>query len=272
MSAEQCIKEGRVEDALSELKDLVRKDPADAKLRVFLFQLLCVTGDWDRALTQLNVAGDMDASCIPMVQTYREAIQCEVLRRKVYEGKTSPLVFGEPEQWIALLIESLKLGAEGRQEDATRLRNDAFEAAPTTAGRIDDAPFNWIADADPRLGPVLEAVVNGRYYWVPFHRVREIRFEEPVDLRDMVWTPAQITWANGGQAVALIPTRYPGSEADEDGLIRLSRKTEWDEAAPDTWLGRGQRLFATDGGEHALLDVRHLVLETEKPEGSGSDG
>ena len=41
--------------------------------------------------------------------------------------------------------------------------------------RDEDSAFEWIADADDRLGPVLEAIVNGRYYWVPFERVRRIQ-------------------------------------------------------------------------------------------------
>lgn len=59
----------------------VRKAPADAKRRVFLFQLLAVMGDWDRALNQLNVAGELDSGTLAMVSTYREALRCEVLRR-----------------------------------------------------------------------------------------------------------------------------------------------------------------------------------------------
>ena len=35
------------------------------------------------------------------------------------------------------------------------------------AAPIDGKAFAWMADADMRLGPVLEAVINGRYYWVP---------------------------------------------------------------------------------------------------------
>ena len=40
-----------------QLQSEVRGSPADAKLRIFLAQLLMVTGDWDRAVNQLQVAG-----------------------------------------------------------------------------------------------------------------------------------------------------------------------------------------------------------------------
>ena len=196
----------------------MRKKPADARLRVFLFQLLAVLGQWDRALTQLKVAGEMDAATLARcVQTYQEVLRCEVLRAEVFAGASTPLVFGEPAEWMALLLQAAdSWSAEEKFEEARRLRDQAFEAAPATAAAIDDQPFEWIADADPRLGPLLEAIVNGRYYWIPFARLREIRIEKPVDLRDLAWTPALLTLANGGETVALIPTRYPGSESASD--------------------------------------------------------
>ena len=54
-AAEQYLREGRVDAALSSLQDAVRAKPGDAKLRVFLFQILSVAGQWQRALNQLNV-------------------------------------------------------------------------------------------------------------------------------------------------------------------------------------------------------------------------
>jgi len=119
-----------------------------------------------------------------------------------------------------------------------------------------------------RIGPVLEAFVNGRYYWVPFDRLAQIRFEEPEDLRDCVWLPAHLQFENGGETLALVPTRYPGSEACEDGALRLARKTEWRELRPDVWAGWGQRMWSSSieeaGGEHAMLDVREIDFEQQQ--------
>src|SRR6185295_4918734 len=163
-SAEEHIKAGNLEGALAELQEQVRKQPADAKLRIFLFQLLSVMGRWDRALTQLQVAGEMTPTALPMLQTYREAIRCEILRAEVFAGKRTPMLFGKPDEWMALLMEAMKLGADEKYAEAQGMRDRAFEAAPTTAGSVDDKPFAWLADADPRLGPMLEAIVNGKYY------------------------------------------------------------------------------------------------------------
>ena len=260
MIAEQTLRDGRVEEALAELQVEVRKAPDNAEYRVFLFQLLCVIGDWERARTQLKVLGELNPGALPLVHVYGTAITCELLRAEVFSGARTPLVLGEPLPWMALLLQGLSEAAHGRSTTAAAMRGDALEKAPAVPGTIDGEPFDWIADADSRLGPVCEAVIDGRYYWVPFERLRSIALEAPSDLRDVVWMPAQLRLANGGETAALIPARYPGSERDGDNRIRLSRKTEWDEVAPDTFHGRGQRMFATSAAEYALLSTRRIEL------------
>jgi len=260
-AAEQSLKGGDPAAALAHLQEQVRAKPADSRLRVFLFQLLCVTGQWDRALTQLGVASNLDPEAMAMAQTYGDAIRCEAVRDQVFAGKKSPLIFGEPEQWLALLIESLLVAGGGELARSSELRALAFDAAPATKGTVDNRPFEWISDADSRLGPVLEAVINGRYYWVPFSRLIKIEFEPPEDLRDLVWLPARLQFANGGESVAVIPSRYPGSSASADGLIVLARKTVWEEIAEDTHRGLGQRIFTTDAEEVPMLETRAFLLE-----------
>jgi type VI secretion system protein ImpE len=260
-TAEQYLQDGDLDGALRQLQEAVRAKPEDSRLRIFLFQLLSVLGQWERALNQLNVAAELDPGALAMAQMYREALHCEVLRAQVFEGKKSPLVFGQPDQWLALLVEALLLTGQGKHTEAGKLRSAAFDEAKSTSGVLDNQPFEWIADADSRLGPVCEAIVNGRYYWIPFSHLREIVIDAPEDLRDLVWMPAHFRFENGGESVALIPTRYPGSEKSDDNQLLLSRKTTWIEIAPNTYHGLGQRLFATDNGEVPLMDTRRIALE-----------
>jgi type VI secretion system protein ImpE len=259
-AAERALRDGDPQAALTRLQEDVRARPSDAKLRVFLFQLLCVVGQWERALNQLKVSSEMEPLALPMAQMYGEAVRCEAVREEVFAGRKSPMILGEPDEWLALLIESRLRSGRGETAQAEDLRQRAFEQAPASAGDIDGKPFEWIADADSRLGPVLEAIINGRYYWVPFSRVLKVSFEKPEDLRDLVWMPAHIDFENGGESLALIPTRYPGSESSADGAIALARKTTWEPFADDAFAGAGQRVFATDGGEVPMLEIRSISL------------
>ena len=262
MTARDVLRDGDARAALEQLKQEVRKAPRDVALRTFLFQMFCVFGEWERAVTQLNAAAQLDPITLPMAQAYRAAIRCELLRARVFAGARSPTIFADPEPWMSLLVEANRVLGAGKPTEAAKLRDDAFEQAPSVAGTIDvqgndKQAFAWIADADPRLGPMLEAVVDGKYYWVPFHRLRTLDIEPPTDLRDQVWMPAHFVWTNGGESYGFVPTRYPGSERAEDPALALAKRTEWQEN--DTWfLGLGQRMLTTDAAEFALMDIRQI--------------
>ncbi|SFH79695.1 type VI secretion system accessory protein TagJ [Albimonas pacifica] len=260
--AEDRLKGGDLDGALAELTADVRRAPGDARLRVFLFQLLCLRGEWRRALVQLRTCATLDPEAETMARAYREAIACELWREEVFAGRRTPVVVGEPAPWTAWLVEALRRDAAGEAAAADALRAQAFEAAPATPGAAQGAPFAWIADADPRLGPVLEIVVDGRYLWAPFSALAALRAEPPADLRDRVWTPVSVTWAAGGETVGLVPTRYaPAPGATPAPAHRLAGATDWVMDGERVVCGLGQRLLVTDAAEHALMDLRALSLD-----------
>lgn len=261
MQAQTLIREGKVKEALAELFQSVRDNPANLDYRIYLFQLLAVDGQYDRALTQLNVTGEMDPKTLMMVQTYREVIQCEVLRSQVFAGVKTPLIFGDPEAWVAPVLESLKQAAAGEHEKAQQLRESAYELIPTISGNINGDAFEWMADADSRIGPFVEAIVNGKYFWIPTTCIKDIHFHEPEDLRDLVWLPTEFTWANEGKAVGFVPVRYIDNASESKPELQLARLTDWQQAADNIYYGLGQRMFATDAGDYSLLDIRDIHFD-----------
>ncbi|QQD73639.1 type VI secretion system accessory protein TagJ [Acidithiobacillus ferrivorans] len=263
MKPEDLLKEGKLNEALKALMDQVRSSPSDALLRVFLFQLLALMGQWERALNQLKVSGELDRLNDLLVGVYVHALHGELQRHVVFSGLQTPLVIGEPTQWMAWLFEALKTQIGGRCEQAMALRLEAFDQAEALSGSIDGVPFDWIADGDTRFGPCLEIILNKGYYWVPFSRIREIKFETPSDLRDKVWAAVEVTWDNGGQVIGFIPSRYPGSECSEDHEIVLARKTEWQDIGNDCFVGFGQRMLATNAGDYPLLDIRSITFNLD---------
>jgi type VI secretion system protein ImpE len=192
----------------------------------------------------------------------------------VFAGARTPTIFADPAPWMSLLVEANRVLAAGKPDEAARLRDDAFEQAPAVSGSVvmdgskEEQAFEWIADADPRLGPMLEAVVDGKYYWVPFHRMRTLDIELPADLRDQVWMPAHFLWTNGGESYGFIPTRYPGSELADDVTLALAKRTEWRENG-DWFLGLGQRMLSTDAAEFALMDIRRIAFRA--PDDAAAD-
>lgn len=257
---------------LQELQSRVKADPGSAKLRTHLFQLLCVLGDWQRALGQLQVCGQLDAKALAMAQMYREAIRCEMFRAEVFAGRRRPQVMGNPPTWIGFLIEALQHDGLGEAKAATDLRHQALAEAVPKACSVDGVACEWLADGDTRLGPVCEVFVNGQYYWLPFESCTGMQVETPTDLRDLVWSPAELLLPNEGRVPALIPTRYPQTTVpgqDNADSLKQSRATQWLEHAPEIWFGLGQRVWMSDVGEHPILDTRIISFVASAVAGDG---
>ena len=257
---EALLQQGKVSDAMTSLQGEVRAAPNDPKLRVFLFQLMAVLGQWERAATQLKVCGDQDDKTLLMVQVCGPAIAAEILRAEIFAGKRSPLLLGEPEEWIGWLLQANKHLAEGHFDAAREFREKAFEAAPPTSGTINGQAFEWISDADQRFGPMLEAIVDGKYYWIPFHRIREITIEAPTDLRDVGVAAGDSDvggrCAEGGADPDAVSGdgkergRGGGATAREDGMDGGGRYKH----------RRGAEAFGDGCGETPLLEARKIIL------------
>ena len=269
---------------LKKLQQEVRDHPAEPKYRIFLFQLLAVLGQWERALTQLNVLRDMSKESLSLAQAYQETLHCEALRAEVFAGKRLPLLFGEPESWMAPILQALQMDASGSHAEAATLRQQGLDDAPTSSGRLtlhprpsdagnasdgaavgqDEAPvaiehdFQWIADADSRIGPFIEAIINGKYYWIPFRHIANIGLEQVSDLRDLVWLPARFLFNNGGETVGFVPTRYSGSEASSDNLLRMAKTTNWKQVSDESYWGMGLRVLTTDVDDFALTQIARI--------------
>lgn len=287
MTAHQHLRTSDLDATLKRLMQEVRDNPADPKHRIFLFQLFAVLGQWDRALTQLNVLRDMSQETLSMAQTYQETLNCEALRAQVFAGKRTPLIFGEPEQWMAMMLQALQLNAAGSAAEALQVREQALEQAPTTGGKLvlfptaaegDDPPaaaeceFAWMADADSCIGPFLEAIINGKYYWIPFQHLASVGLEKVSDLRDLVWLPARFLFNNGGETVGFVPTRYSGSENSPDNMIRMAKTTEWNQIDESTYRGLGVRVLTTDVDEYALTQIARIEFaEGESTESAAAE-
>ena len=262
MNSAELFQAGRLEDSLAALQSEIRSKPEDIRPRIFFFQLSCLLGRFEKALTQLQVLAGLNAETMLLAQIFRPVIAAELFRQDVFAGKRQPLIFGEPAEWMGLMVQAAQLISKGEFAAAAALRQRAFDAAPASAGLINGTAFGWMADADSRFGPMLEVIIEGNYYWVPFLRMQKIELEKPSDVRDLVWTAARFTWTNGGAVSGHIPSRYPGTAESKDDAVRLGRKTDWVSRPEETYLGLGQRILSTDAGEYPLLECRSLDFST----------
>ncbi|MFJ0968219.1 type VI secretion system accessory protein TagJ [Bordetella bronchiseptica] len=239
----------------------IRRAPADADLRAQLFQLAAVQGDWRRAAEQLQLCAQLNPLAQPMANLYLAAIHGELRREAVLAGQAEPGFLAERPCWCEPLLQALRAQASD-PERAAMLRAQAFDAAQASAGTLEDAAagqagYAWICDGDSRLGPVCELILDGSYAWLPFAQVAAVHLPAPQGLCDLVWARAEIALADGAVVRGLVPARYPPSAGQDDGL-RLGRATCWRPLGQDGYAGEGQKMWLTDAGEFALLDVRAL--------------
>ena len=259
--ADALLRAGDLDGVRAALVEIVRAKPADEQARMFLFQLLCVTGEWDKARVQLLALAQLSPEAQMLSVAYNQVIDAERQRALIFKGAAEmPLLIGQ-DGWAQGVARGISLLSKGDFGNAIAARNEAFDNAPDMPGMIDGQHFVWLADADGRFGPTFEAVIAGRYGLVPFDQVASIKSEGPRDLRDTVWYPVQIAFRNGQSVAAFLPARYPGSEASANAAEKLGRMTSWTDRE---WgqEGSGQRLWMfSDGEDRGLLELHNIVFD-----------
>jgi type VI secretion system protein ImpE len=91
MNSRELYAAGKLDEAVQALGSELRNDPTDTKRRTFLFELLCFTGEYDRAEKQLDILADSGKEAAMGTLLYRSALQGARTRRDMFEKKTFPL-------------------------------------------------------------------------------------------------------------------------------------------------------------------------------------
>lgn len=258
--ADELFHAGDLEGAQAALVNAARQAPTDQTVRMFLFQLLCLLGEWDKAQIQLRTLASLSPEASMLAVTYNLAIEAERARARAFAGLEPPALLVSSSPWARDLVAALSAQAQGRLDEAMNRREQAFDAAPDTPGDLDGSAFDWIADGDARFGPAFEAIIAGRWGLAPFDAVERIECEGPRDLRDLVWLPTVVAFKSGQSVNALLPVRYPNDENQTDASLRMGRRTEWRD---EIWgpAGSGQHEWSlSSGDDKGLLSLRRLVF------------
>lgn len=255
---------GSLSDAMTALEQTIKSAPADADQRAALTQLLCLSGNWQRARAQLKSWQALKPTAQPTVLLLTQSVEAEIQRQAVFAGEAMPALLNQEHPWLAQMAEALHLDTCGDIAAAQVLRDRALEAAPASAGTLSqadadsDTAFDWLMDGDGRLGPVCEVLLNGVYYWLPFCAIEEIRFQAPQSAIDLVWSHALVRLTDGREQVCQLPARYPLPD-DSDDALRLARRTEWVAMGDGPhYAGLGQKTWLSEEGEFPLHTLRHL--------------
>ncbi|PXW22021.1 type VI secretion system accessory protein TagJ [Pantoea sp. JKS000250] len=265
-SLQHHLANATLSETLADVTRQIQASPANADLRAAFVQLLCLAGNWARAQTQLQSWLALSPQAQPTVNLLQQAIAGELQRDAVLRGETQPVLPGSAWHWCDTLLAALQAETAGDVARGSALRADALELAAanpgTATGQDQPTAFSWLMDGDSRFGPVCEVINQGRYYWIPFAAIREMQFQAPASVTDLVWRHTRVQLVDGSEQVCQIPARYPLLAGADERFLRAS-VTEWQPLGddPDQFIGQGQKMWLSDSAEFSLLSLQQVAFD-----------
>jgi type VI secretion system protein ImpE len=224
MNAQELLRAGHLDEAIAALGSEIRERPSDTQRRMFLFELLCLAGNYDRAEKQLAVLAQDGETSRAGAWFYQTVLDAERLRQ------------------------TLPLSGEC-----------SGQSGP---GAWNEHRFTQIEDADPRYGSRFEFISPTGYHHIPIREIASVEMEAPTRLRHLIWSPARIQFRRSAadSIEVLIPVLTVGASKHPDPKVRLGRVTIW-EQLDGVAVPCGQRLFQSDVEAWPVLEMRKLVLD-----------
>lgn len=265
MNARELYQQGQLDEAIAGLIAQVKAAPASLEHRTFLFELLSFAGDWPRAIKQLDAIGHLQDSTTGTlgVQVYRNLVDHELVRDRLYSAGVRPRFALEPSQEVRLRLEALEALRRGQAEQSSQLVQEAESVRVARPGTMGGKPFDDVRDGDDFLASALEVFTTAGYFWIPWEQIQLLEVAQPTHLRDLIWLPAKLATHDGQLGEVYLANLYPGSAQHGDRAVRLGRKTEWLEPAPGLYQGVGQKVFLV--GDESLSLPEMAVIQLPAP-------
>jgi type VI secretion system protein ImpE len=262
MDADEFLTAGDLKHATERAQHDVRSRPLDLRSRMFLFELLCFAGQWDRAALQLDALEHLSAESSARDSALcRELLNAQVERDRFLSDGKPPRFFIEPPPTVSATFDIWARIRAGDLAEAVSLMEQAQAGQLPLRGRIGEAHFEDFRDSDDALSGVLEAFDRGDYYWIPWEDIQYLDVPTPLSLRDLIWAPSRIALAQGILGQIYLPCLYPGTASHTDDLIRLGRKTDWVDAGCGLSRGVGLKTFLADEAFRTIFELRDLHFD-----------
>ena len=260
-SAAQHYRSGELNEAVSAATEQVRSNPTDVKSRAFLAELLCFTGDLDRADKQLDAILQQDPNTMFGVAQFRQLIRAEKARQEVFNEGRVPEFLEQPGEDLQQRVRALVLLREKKADEAAKLLEELESQRRPIAGRCDGETFDDLRDLDDVLATCLEVLTsNGKYYWIPLARIEHIDFVAPKSPRELIWRQASLSVRDSIEGVVHVPALYPATSTSSDNSIRLGRSTDWIGGDGAPTRGVGQRTLLVGETDKPILSITKIEV------------
>lgn len=250
---------GNLKGATEAALAAVKANPTDEPARIFLFELSCFSGDWERATRQLDVIGHQDANAMIGSLIYRQSFEAERKRTKYFSESLKPEFLDTPPDYVYGLLTANNRLREGNTAEAREILDTVDSQRPAFACQVNGVEVSDFRDFNDLTSVILEVIIKDSYVWIPFEQIEKIEITAPKSLRDHFWLQATVETENGTNGDLLIPALYADSWKHGDDQIRLGKLTDWRDVGEEIYIGEGTKLFSI-GNEHKT------ILEIEKVE------
>lgn len=261
MNAHELFHAGKLTEAVAAAIEGVRQNPTDKPRRLFLAELLCFTGDLERADNQLDAIPLDDPATNAWLSEFRQLVRAEQARIDFYASGRVPSFLDKPEGLIRQALEASVLIREGMKSDAAQLLDQVEEQRPRPGGVCDGQAFDDFRDLDDTVSCVLEVLTTkGDYYWIPVARIDSIEFTPPARPRDLLFRRTRLIVRGGPDGEVFVPVLYPGASGEADDAIRLGRFTDWRGGDGEPVRGVGQRTFLVGQEPKTILELQEITF------------
>jgi type VI secretion system protein ImpE len=262
MTAHDHYQKGSLQEAVAAALEDVKQHPTDSGKRGFLAELLCFTGDLERADRQLDAVSQQDPETVMVVDLFRQLIRAEQARQQFYtEGRLPEFLNHDITPDLRLHLEAAVLLRDGLAAEAAGVLAKAQEQRPKVAGTCDGKPFEDLRDLDDLTASFFEVLTSkGDYYWIPIGHVESVEFRPPTRPHDLLWRRAHLIVRGVPDAEVFLPVLYAGTAADANDQIRLGRATEWRGDTGALVRGLGQRVFLAGEEDRPILELQKLTF------------
>ncbi|MCA9174396.1 MAG: hypothetical protein KDB14_07915 [Planctomycetales bacterium] len=262
MNVQECFQAGQLQDAVDAALADVKKHPTETHRRVLLCELLCYSGDLERADKQLDTLGLQDPEAVMGLSLFRQLIRAEQARHDFFRNGRVPNFLDEPTSMQQLQLRACIELREGNAAGAMELLEEAEEQRPPCRGTAAGEAFGEFRDLDDRFSSSLEIFTpNGKYYWIPLERLESLTFRPPQYPRDLLWRAAHMICTGGHEGEIYVPALYVDSAQGEDDQLKLGRATTWIGEENEPVRGVGQRMLLIGESDQPAMSLTQVDFE-----------
>jgi type VI secretion system protein ImpE len=256
---QSLLRNENLDEAIAHLNGEVKRNPKAIEHRARLAELLCITGNLERADTVLDALGNIDPGAMVGVALFRQLVRAAQAREQFFSDGRLPEFVAKPDALMEIELRAAIALREGALKELSALVAERDSLRSEVAGHADGEEFSDFRDLDDLSAGHIEVFTStGKYFWIAVATIESIELRKPESQRDLLWRRALVTVADGPDGEVFLPTIYSGKQMS--AAQRLGHVTDFDDAAERVVLGKGLRTFLVGEESKTIRELGRVTF------------